>query len=801
MRIHIRHFVLVFLVFTLSALRPALCQERDTTYLQLRNLKPGNDAVTVSEWTLHRDVAEFVFHRGTFYFLEPVAGKVVAAVFIGDGEFRMTPPSKIEKRSLAILTGQAGITEPFTEVMLHFSDNTYEEITKQSELLRPDPAGSRAAASFYQNRTNFFRKDHRFSRENLALGLLHYNLPARLLADIYDPQHAGFFNAYINGKKLGNLLFRIDPQGVPTVEPEEVVLADFDDDSLGIWTAFHVQNHTGSAVADEDHRLIDIEHYDVDATIKGIQLTAKVRVTARGLVDGPRVLSFDLYPTLRVTRVSLESGQALQFIQENKDEDPDLSVIFPVPLKKDSVYKIDFEYSGGDAIVSEGAGNYTLVARDDWYPATRFGERATFDMTFHTAKDLVMVASSTPVEAKQDKNESVTRWKSDMPLAVAGFNFGKFKKTESKDQKQKYVFESYANKEVPEYLKAVEGQLLVGSFNTTSLMDNARAEAQNAFSIYSNYFGELPYGRIAMTQQAAPDFGQAWPMLVYMPITAYFDGTVRHQIGLDSEADFFKIVAPHEVAHQWWGHIIGWKSYRDQWMSEGFAEFSASLYAHMVYNIDQFREFWRDRRQLILNKNTAGVRPADVGSVTMGYRINNARAGNVARNILYPKGAFILHMIRMMMYDPRESDKRFIEMMRDFVTTHYNQNVSTEDFKAIVEKHMTPEMDLGGNHSMDWFFDEYVYGTEIPRLKLDYQVEPLGNKFLLKLHITQNEVSEKFRMAYPITVETEDKKLMRLGVARLTGNSSQDATMTLPFRPRRVLLCLNEDVLANIDGR
>ena len=57
----------------------------------------------------------------------------------------------------------------------------------------------------------------------------------------------------------------------------------------------------------------------------------------------------------------------------------------------------------------------------------------------------------------------------------------------------------------------------------------------------------------------------------------FFDTTVRHQLGMDyGDRGYWKVVTPHEVAHQWWGHTVGFDSYRDQWMSEGFAEMSAS---------------------------------------------------------------------------------------------------------------------------------------------------------------------------------------------------------------------------------
>jgi aminopeptidase N len=158
-------------------------------------------------------------------------------------------------------------------------------------------------------------------------------------------------------------------------------------------------------------------------------------------------------------------------------------------------------------------------------------------------------------------------------------------------------------------------------------------------------------------------------------------------------------------------------------------------------------------------------------------------------------------MIRMMMYDNQTRDERFIAMMRDFVTTHRNQNVSTEDFKRIVEKHMTPDMDIAATNTMDWFFNQFVYGREIPRYKLDYQLTPEGQQTILKMRLTQSEVSPAFRMAVPVYLETDDRKLAKLGAVRILGNSYQDATVALGFRPRRVILAAYEDVLANIDGR
>ncbi len=66
------------------------------------------------------------------------------------------------------------------------------------------------------------------------------------------------------------------------------------------------------------------------------------------------------------------------------------------------------------------------------------------------------------------------------------------------------------------------------------------------------------------------------------------------------------------------------------------------------------------------------------------------------------------------MWDSQNGDQNFKSTMQDFVKTYSEQAATTEDFKAILEKHQTPEMAALGGGKMDWFFDEYVYGTALP---------------------------------------------------------------------------------------
>jgi aminopeptidase N len=152
-------------------------------------------------------------------------------------------------------------------------------------------------------------------------------------------------------------------------------------------------------------------------------------------------------------------------------------------------------------------------------------------------------------------------------------------------------------------------------------------------------------------------------------------------------------------------------------------------------------------------------------------------------------------MLRQMMSDTAEGgDKQFMAMMHDFIKSHYNQDVSTEDFKQTVEKFMTKQMDLDGNGKMDWFFNEYVYGTEMPSYKFEYELTDGGTT--LNGHVTQSGVSDNFKMLVPVYVDN-GKGMVKLGEARIVGNKTVDLkNIKLPQPIKRAAICAFSDVLA-----
>jgi hypothetical protein len=150
----------------------------------------------------------------------------------------------------------------------------------------------------------------------------------------------------------------------------------------------------------------------------------------------------------------------------------------------------------------------------------------------------------------------------------------------------------------------------------------------------------------------------------------------------------------------------------------------------------------------------------------MGMRLSSSRTGAAAGAVLYPKGAYILHMLRMM-WNRDDGDQAFKVMLRDFVASHRNQPVTTADFQAVVEKHMLPGMDLGGDGTMNWHFRQFVHGTALPGYRLQHTVSKQDGQTLLSVKITQSNVGDGFVMPVPIYIELQDGRVIRLGSATL----------------------------------
>jgi aminopeptidase N len=337
---------------------------------------------------------------------------------------------------------------------------------------------------------------------------------------------------------------------------------------------------------------------------------------------------------------------------------------------------------------------------------------------------------------------------------------------------------------------------------TKYALDQTRAQMQ----LCTYYFGKAPYDTVDITEQPNFFFGQSWPNLVYLPISAYIDSTQRWLLfgTIDREfTGFVQEVTPHEVAHQWFGHGVGWASYHDEWLSEGFAEFSAGLFLQQAVGgkwQKDYLDFWERQRHHILDKNNFGVSPNDAGPLWLGERLVSPRSADAYQGDTYSKGAYVLLMLRSLMYDDsgasKDKDQAFIDMMHDYMDTYRDKPASTEAFKAIAEKHITKPMDLQQNGRLDWFFSEWVYGTSVPRYEFKYETQPGdGGKVRVRAQITQSEVDDHFAMLVPVFADFGNG-MMRLGQVEMVGNSTRTVDFVMDKQPKKVDLNYFKDVLA-----
>jgi hypothetical protein len=782
----------------------------DPTYAALRAARPDGRTVAVKGLTLERDAFRFQFDAGTFHFLAPVDGRTVGAVFVGHGSYRLLPATANERRQLALASGGDKsfevLTDEFDDLVLLFADDTAQEIQLQSPVKTGAPDAR--AVSVYESYLKRQRKDFQV------------NFHLRLLEDLLNQPGltSGVFLALINGRKVPPALAAVDPDGAEALGlasrlgGEDTVFFVADPNKGGLWYHCDRRAEVDARRKSPERRLADALDYTVETTIaRDTDLAGTTVLHFKTLVPKVRVLPVHLLGSLRIQQATyaVEDGEAdwkpLPFIQEAEKEDADAAVVFPEPLAKGAVVRLKLSYKGNKVLRDGGDKNYFVGARESWYPNLGvFSDPALFDLTYRVPAGNEIVSVGTRIDEKaSDKGdkETVSHWKTDHPVQVAGFNYGKFKRIDKVDETSRIDVEVYTNPGKPDIIREINdagGGL--GNVNTARLAEDALADGLNSARLFTAYFGPLPQTSVAITQQSDFSFGQSWPSLIFLPYIAFLDGTQRQRLGLVGAKDFVDQVGYHEFAHQWWGHLVGAETYRDQWLEEGFAEFSAALAVQRTKGWAEYDRFWSERQRDIVDKLPGNAMAfGDAGPITEGWRLSTPRTPG-AGYLIYPKGAYVLHMLRMAMYDwsSKDPDARFIAMMKDYATTYGGGFASTADFQKVVERHMVPAMNATGDGRMDWFFNQWVYGTEIPRYAVDLKVDSAGEETRIHGTVRQQGVTKDFRAVVPLYLELDKNEIVRIGLLPIAGEASVpvDVKLKLPKKARRALINAHGEVLA-----
>jgi len=747
-----------------------------------------------------RDRVHINLTDGTIQFTQPVNGVVFGAVFHGKGRLQADPPNPQEAQQLRLFTKQDRLNVEFADATFSFTDGLLDEIGKQVKWQTSGPA----ADDLYAKRQK--------EREDLGES----SMP-RLLQSILSADRAR--TAYF----LADL--RIDKGWVEVhddaLNPEDISVGRWVDVGpfkiFDTWMSFPAGHTSAEAWKDPQAKedfIIRSYKIDVGAT-SGADLNATAHLDLEPRLAGQSVLIFDLDANLRLESVKDSSNNSLAFYQSRPTKDryqsygDYVAVILAQPLAVGTPLSLDFRYGGKRAIRKAGNGNY-FCESSGWYPErpNSFSARADFDLTFHSPKNSALVATGEKTSETVDGGTRITTWKSEIPLAVAGFAYGDYKVTN--DKAGDVAIDIYANRSPDDVMTMVqryfeEGpgkqEAAVGSMSPSIMAKTMGTEIANAVRVYSAWYGPFPYKHLSVTSlPISYSYGQGWPGLIYLWSASFLDSTQRNAIGLKDQTGLTDFFRGHETSHQWWGHRVGWKSYHDQWLSEGFAEFSGNLYVQYRQNMKEYLLRWRKEKEMLRKSDVKGHKVEELGPIWMGQRIaSSITDGSSYQDLIYSKGGYILQMLRMQLMNPRDPDPDhlFKEMMQDYCKTFDNKAASTEDFKAIVEKHMTHGMDLDGNHKMDWFFNQYVYGIGEAQYTFHSTAEATADgKTHIKGEITRTGVPDTWKDAVPLYAHIGDKTV-KMGLLSVA-HASEPFDFAIPGKIDRVSINDFEDLLAEV---
>jgi hypothetical protein len=763
-----------------------------------------------------RDRIHFKFLDGTIQFAQPVNGVVFAAVFHGNGRLAGDAPNGVEAYELRLFTKQDKLDMTFTDATFSFADGFLDEVASQVKW----QSSGGSSDDLYAKRQQ--------ERENLGGAYL-----PRLFKSVFsgDRKRTAYFLADLKTKEKGWVEVRDD-----ALQLEEIHIGRWGDVGpvkiMDTWMNFPAGGRDPHHVYDDPAARMDflISGYKIDVSVAdNAELEGTAHVTLQPRYPGERVLLFGLDSNLRLSSIKDSQGRSLDYFQpkEMKDRFQSYGDYVAVMLKDATLASrnetLEFQYGGKRVVRKVGDGNY-FCESFGWYPTSftgalgvdAFAFRSDFELNFRSPKKYGIVATGRKVAETTDGKLLLTTWKSDIPLAAAGFAYGDYKTyTEKVGDVEVQVF---ANRQPDDLLKSIQqavdnpiadlaagpggsrGQTVaIGQLTPAAMTKTIGVETSNTLRLFQNYFGPYPYKQIAVTNIIGT-YGQGWPGLLYLSWLTFLDSTQRNALGIRNQVGITDFFRGHESSHQWWGHRVGWKSYHDQWLSEGFAEFSGLLYVQYRRDPKEFlTQLRKDKENLHLG-DIHNHMVDSLGPIWMGRRILSSETNATSyQNLIYSKGGYVLQMLRMQLYDSRnpDTDHLFKDMMQDYCKTFDNKPASTEDFKAIVEKHMTRSMDLDGNHKMDWFFNQYVYGIGIPQYSFHSSLTPAPDgKTQIKATLTRTGVADTWKDAVPLYAHIGDKTL-RLGMISAT-HSTETIDVTVPGKLDKLSINALEDMLADV---
>lgn len=747
--------VVCFLIFGVCLLPPAPGLAKDVVRLSGWDLairdsldRPTADPNATfrvragAEWKT--DVGTYRFHSGTLTFLLPVGGRPTGCYFEGAGQIDFTPPSAIERGQLFRFCADSSLAAAFEELYICYFDS----LTNAELAARCDSAPLPSPV----------RNDELRDWQERINDDLEMYVPAvgwrRLLRP--DMPHASLI---IGGKFVG-------------VEPLYFMVDDADDEAVSVYRRSSLLVGKGGLdlVCSYDRPRTAVERqfreslvgrglaildYHSEVTIRP-STEMVLDVTMRAVPHSEmRDLSLLLAPKLEVDTVWI-NGAVVPFLYS--DGGGGLVARPAEALRGSDAATIRVLYRGTELLYKFPWGDFFISYTTSWLPVTRPLARADYETTFRFPKHYDLVSSGEIVSDTVAGDWRIKKWRTYDPAAFISFNYGSFDVLSSP---------MVNGPRLDIYRSRNHLQGLFGG----DIKKAVAADIDGSIQLFRRMFGPYPWPQLAATEIPGIH-GQGFPQLLHL---AWYSFETSKQ-GI---TDAFRA---HEVAHQWFGHLVGWATYHDQWLSEGFAEYAGALYVQARNPGDKtFLELVKQWRSSILDVGGYDGWHAgpDVAPIWLGVRCASSASPASYSHLVYSKGAYVLHMLRNMLHDYKTgSDERFAALMRDYVSTYAHDKATTEDFQRIVERHL--------GQSMQWFFDQWVYGVQIPRYEYRWErTRSEDGKWIVKGRIDQLDVVASFRVYMPITLVFDDGR--RTFVQEVTGTGAEFTTPPLTEKPKEVM--------------
>jgi len=824
----------------------------EALYLELSQvtLDPAR-VYRVREASLDRSAIHITLEDGTIAFSQDVMGRVTGAFFEGDGEVLLAPPNEVERKSMSLFTGMAILEEHFETAYFRFNDDVMTE-------LRP---GLRAPENAQEFVTRWGDTARNLAQPDALRLLTSFSrlLPATNGDGGGASTEAGpsgasndrMLHARVQGTKLGVFDIYFDSLAGESIQAGQARKAENGVTYYDVWTSFAPSagaplsgktkptpqvNRDGARESP-----VAIRHFAITCKVtppKQIHAEARLQVEVKH--DGARTLLFELSRFLQVDSVEMD-GQPVEFLHNPAIEGTQLArrgndlvaVILPEPARTGQKHELRFVY-GGEVLAEAGSGLLYVGEHGTWYP-NRGLVMADFDLEFHYPAPWTLVATGKPEPISTTgglamggdavvPGEQVSRWISERPIPVAGFNLGKY--SAATVNAGPVTVETYASVGVERDFPSAPPQVISPPTQDTPLPQRTPrvmtpqrpSPARNALSVaetaaraiqfYGDRFGPFPYSRLALTQMPGAS-SQGWPGLVFLSSYAFLDDEERKELRFSPlRALMQEQITAHETAHQWWGDLITWTTYHDQWLSEGLANYSALMMLQEKDPAD-FREIMERYRRELAEKDKDGSAPKDAGPVTLGGRLQSSRSPGGYDAISYGRSTWLFHMLRTMMQDGAAlqsegagrsgsgKDEPFARALRKVRERYEGKSISTRELLAVFAEELPPGLRYEGNSSLDWFLEGWVNGTSLPKLELRAaKFLPKNGRTLVSGTILQKDAPADLVTSVPVYGSGPGRRPVLIGRVFADGQESS-FHLSAPPGISKIVLDPNETILTS----